>query len=136
MSFALDGVDYEIDLSTANAAQLRSVLAEYVSHAHRAPGRAKRAERAERPGRPAKSVTLGPPPDIAKPSAGHSASMTAEIRRLASESARKASEAAERAEQQAFDVPELELPQPPRSGQEPQREQVRALVIPFQEAGL
>lgn len=141
VSFALDGVDYEIDLSTANAAQLRSVLAEYVSHAHRAPTKAKRAERPERPerpGRPAKSVTLGPAPDAAKPSAGHSASMTAEIRRLASESARKASEAAERAEQQAFDVPELDLPQPPRPAQEqePQREQVRALVIPFQEAGL
>jgi hypothetical protein len=127
VSFALDGVEYEIDLSTANATQLRGVLAEYVSHAHRAPGKAKR------PGRPAKPAT--PEPD--KPPAGQSASLTAEIRRLASESARKASEAAEQVEQESFEAPPVDLPKPQRQpAKETHHEQVRALVIPFQEAGL
>ncbi len=34
--FALDGAAYEIDLSSANAAQLRNALAPYLSHARRA----------------------------------------------------------------------------------------------------
>jgi hypothetical protein len=42
--FALDGVDFRIDLSTENAARLRDTLAEYVDHARRVgahkPGRA------------------------------------------------------------------------------------------------
>ena len=132
VSFALDGVEYEIDLSAANATQLRSVLAAYVSHAHRAPSKAKR------PGRPVKQVM----PEPVKPPAGQSASMTAEIRRLASESARKVSEAAEQA-QESFEVPQLDLATPRPSGQpqpqpvkETHHEQVRALTIPFQEAGL
>lgn len=41
--FALDGVDFRIDLSTENAARLRETLAEYVDHARRVgvhkPGR-------------------------------------------------------------------------------------------------
>lgn len=129
MSFALDGVEYEIDLSTANATQLRSVLAAYVSHAHRAPSKVKR------PGRPVKQVV----PEPSKPPAGQSASMTAEIRRLASESARKVSEAAEQA-QESFEVPQLDLAAPRQAGQpqptETHHTQVRALTIPFQEAGL
>jgi hypothetical protein len=36
VSFALDGVAYEIDLTTANAARLREVLAPYVGHARKA----------------------------------------------------------------------------------------------------
>jgi nucleoid-associated protein Lsr2 len=36
VSFALDGVGYEIDLTTANAARLREVLAPYVGHARKA----------------------------------------------------------------------------------------------------
>lgn len=37
--FALDGVDFRIDLSTENAARLRETLAEYVGHARRVGGR-------------------------------------------------------------------------------------------------
>ncbi|HEV2780901.1 MAG TPA: Lsr2 family protein [Actinophytocola sp.] len=33
--FALDGVDFRIDLSSENAARLRDTLAEYVGHARR-----------------------------------------------------------------------------------------------------
>jgi len=42
VSFALDGANYEIDLSAKNAARLRDALAEYVAHARRAnrPARA------------------------------------------------------------------------------------------------
>lgn len=39
VSFALDGATYEIDLSSANAAQLRDSLATYIGHARRAGGR-------------------------------------------------------------------------------------------------
>lgn len=40
VSFALDGVSYDIDLSTKNAAKLREALAVYVGAARRADGRA------------------------------------------------------------------------------------------------
>jgi hypothetical protein len=36
VSFALDGANYEIDLSTANAQKLRDALAPYVANARRA----------------------------------------------------------------------------------------------------
>ena len=39
VSFALDGVQYEIDLSAKNAAKLRDALATWVGHARRAGGR-------------------------------------------------------------------------------------------------
>src|SRR5690348_2214210 len=39
VSFALDGVQYEIDLSTKNAAKLRDALSSWVGHARRAGGR-------------------------------------------------------------------------------------------------
>jgi hypothetical protein len=41
VSFALDGNNYEIDLSAANAQKFRDVLADYVGHARRVnrPGR-------------------------------------------------------------------------------------------------
>jgi hypothetical protein len=39
VSFALDGVSYEIDLSDKNAARLRDTLATWVGHARRAGGR-------------------------------------------------------------------------------------------------
>lgn len=39
VSFALDGVSYEIDLSDKNAAKLRDALASWVGHARRAGGR-------------------------------------------------------------------------------------------------
>ena len=39
VSFALDGKEYEIDLSAKNAAKLRDAIAPYVGHARRAAGR-------------------------------------------------------------------------------------------------
>ena len=39
VSFALDGVSYEIDVSEANAAKLRDALAPWVGHARRVGGR-------------------------------------------------------------------------------------------------
>lgn len=39
VSFGLDGVNYEIDLSEANAAALREALANWVGHATRVSGR-------------------------------------------------------------------------------------------------
>ncbi|GAA4384583.1 histone-like nucleoid-structuring protein Lsr2 [Tsukamurella soli] len=43
VEFSLDGVTYEIDLSTKNAARLRGSLQEWVDHARRSGGR-KRAK--------------------------------------------------------------------------------------------
>jgi hypothetical protein len=40
--FALDGVEFEIDLSEENAARLRDTFAEYVGHARRTGGRKQR----------------------------------------------------------------------------------------------
>jgi hypothetical protein len=42
VAFALDGAEYEIDLSEANAAKLRDALGGYVSRARRTGGRLKR----------------------------------------------------------------------------------------------
>jgi hypothetical protein len=39
VAFALDGVEFLIDLSTDNATRLRETLAEYVGHARRISGR-------------------------------------------------------------------------------------------------
>ena len=39
VSFALDGAEYEIDLSSANAAELRNALAPWLSHARKVGGR-------------------------------------------------------------------------------------------------
>jgi hypothetical protein len=39
VTFALDGVSYEIDLSDTNAGKLRDALAPYVGHARRSSGR-------------------------------------------------------------------------------------------------
>lgn len=46
VSFGLDGVSYEIDLSQSNAAQLRDDLARWVGNARRVKGRASRGGRA------------------------------------------------------------------------------------------
>ncbi len=55
VTFALDGTNYEIDLSTRNAAKLRDVMANYVANARRASrsgqGRAATAGRRSRPAR-------------------------------------------------------------------------------------
>lgn len=39
VSFALDGKEYEIDLSKKNATKLRDAIAPYVGHARKAAGR-------------------------------------------------------------------------------------------------
>ncbi len=54
VSFSLDGVSYEIDLSAANAEALRESVAEWIGHARRISGRAGRGRGAGR-GRPAKA---------------------------------------------------------------------------------
>jgi len=45
VSFALDGVDYEIDLSDKHASELRDALALYVGHGRRTGGRRKNGRR-------------------------------------------------------------------------------------------
>jgi hypothetical protein len=45
LTFGLDGVTYEIDLSKKNAAKLRDALAAYVAAARRVPGRGSRRGR-------------------------------------------------------------------------------------------
>ena len=58
VSFALDGVDYEIDLSDEHAAQLREALALYIGHGRRTGGR--RRERPEVLGRRLGGAEGGP----------------------------------------------------------------------------
>jgi len=45
VSFALDGVDYEIDLSDQHAGELREAISLYVGHARRTGGRRKIGKR-------------------------------------------------------------------------------------------
>ena len=47
--FALDGTDYEIDLSAEHNEELHQVLAGYVTHARKAGGTARRGPRGRRP---------------------------------------------------------------------------------------
>jgi hypothetical protein len=49
VSFALDGVDYEIDLSDEHAAELRNAISLYVGHARRTGGRRKSGKRSAAP---------------------------------------------------------------------------------------
>ena len=49
VSFALDGVDYEIDLSDKHAAELRNALSLYIGHARRTGGRRKSGRRSSSP---------------------------------------------------------------------------------------
>jgi hypothetical protein len=46
VSFAIDGVDYEIDLSEEHAAELREAISLYTGHARRIGGRRKSTRRA------------------------------------------------------------------------------------------
>jgi nucleoid-associated protein Lsr2 len=46
ISFALDGAEYEIDLSAKNAAGLRDALAPWLAHARKIGGRRKRTPKA------------------------------------------------------------------------------------------
>lgn len=50
VTFALDGVTYEIDLNAANAAKLRDSLATWVGSARRIAGRSTRGRRPKAPG--------------------------------------------------------------------------------------
>lgn len=43
VSFALDGVDYEIDLSEQHAGELRNALALYIGHGRRTGGRRRKS---------------------------------------------------------------------------------------------
>jgi len=57
--FSLDSTQYEIDLSTANAARLRNTLAEFVGHARKVPsGRAGRRARGSSGGSAGKSAEI------------------------------------------------------------------------------
>jgi hypothetical protein len=56
VTFGLDGVTYEIDLSASNAAALRDSLAQYVANARRSSARGATSRRTGRAGRP----TSGP----------------------------------------------------------------------------
>jgi hypothetical protein len=47
VGFALDGVDYEIDLSDQHAAELREALSLYVGHGRRTGGRRRSSKRAQ-----------------------------------------------------------------------------------------
>jgi hypothetical protein len=46
VSFALDGVEFQIDLSAENAANLRDILAPYIGHGRRTGGRKQRTSSA------------------------------------------------------------------------------------------
>jgi nucleoid-associated protein Lsr2 len=46
--FALDGTEYEIDLSAAHGDELRGVLAQYLAHARKTGGTTKNAARGAR----------------------------------------------------------------------------------------
>lgn len=56
VTFGLDGVNYEIDLSTKNAARLRDSLAKYVGAARRTPARGRRGSRGRSSGANASEV--------------------------------------------------------------------------------
>jgi hypothetical protein len=49
VSFGLDGVSYEIDLSAENAEALREALAQWIGHARRVGGRSRAARSAAKP---------------------------------------------------------------------------------------
>ncbi|HVV20799.1 MAG TPA: Lsr2 family protein [Pseudonocardiaceae bacterium] len=149
VGFALDGVEYEIDLSSANAARLRDMLADYIAHGHRVSGRSRSMTRSSAGTGVTASASAGAVSGRSgsrrkgKPRTSN-ADMTAEIRRLASESARKVSEANQAAAAQAeddeadlFSIEPEALAERQSQGQP--GEQVGpmpALIIPFQEAGL
>jgi Lsr2 len=59
VSFAIDGVNYEIDLSEGNATALREALAPWVGHARRVGGRSGGGRRGSRGGRAAAKADLG-----------------------------------------------------------------------------
>ena len=64
VSFALDGVDYEIDLSDKHASELRDALALYVGHGRRTGGRRKNGRRQSSGSGSAASDSGASPADI------------------------------------------------------------------------
>ena len=78
VSFALDGVTYEIDLSESNAAKFRDDLASWIGHARRSGGRrATGAPAAPRPAAPAPGPTSGRSASGPGPTATRSATVAA-----------------------------------------------------------
>lgn len=59
VSFSLDGVTYEIDLSSANAEALREAVAPWVGHARRVSGRTGKGRGPGRPRAAAAKADLG-----------------------------------------------------------------------------
>jgi Lsr2 len=59
VAFGLDGVSYEIDLSSANAARLRDSLSEWVGHARKVGARSSGRSRAARSGSRSGRTDLG-----------------------------------------------------------------------------
>jgi Lsr2 len=56
VSFGLDGVSYEIDLSADNAEALREALAPWIGHARKVGGRSRGSRTASKPARGSKSA--------------------------------------------------------------------------------
>lgn len=59
IEFGLDGVTYEIDLSTRHAGDLRDALADYVAHARRHSGTRRNRRRGAAPARAAAAAARG-----------------------------------------------------------------------------
>jgi hypothetical protein len=52
VSFGLDGAEYEIDLSSKNASQLRESLSPWLAHARKTGGRRRRTTKSTEPSSP------------------------------------------------------------------------------------
>jgi hypothetical protein len=156
VTFGLDGVEYQIDLSAEHAAALRAVLARFIPHAHRPAASRPRKAATASPAAPRRAEEPKPA-EIKPPEAKGPVKVinhTEEIRRLAKLSAqqsapepapvparrtRKSRGASTSGAVQPTLDDQLDLAPPPR----PVREEstttlgpAKALTIPFQEAGL
>ena len=58
VSFALDGAEYEIDLSAKNASNLRDAVSPWLGHARKTGGRRKRGTAAKVPARPSSTSDI------------------------------------------------------------------------------
>jgi hypothetical protein len=66
VTFALDGTNYEIDLSNPNAKQLRDGLATWISHARRVGGRSAARARSAGSGSTGRASRAAGRPDLAE----------------------------------------------------------------------
>lgn len=73
VTFALDGITYEIDLSDKNATAMRDAVAPWVGHARRVSGRSTGPARGTRKSSPSSSLDSGAVRDWAR-SNGHKVS--------------------------------------------------------------